>query len=91
MTAARPSQAAVERAIPPTAYVPARWVALRLGLHPDSFRRARPKLEAAGLPTPDPLFGRYLVDDVEAWIRKRRRVAEPESTGTDREIDIDSL
>ena len=59
------------------AFVPANWVAERLGMHPDTFRRIRPRLAKAGFPEPDPVVGRYLVDDVEAWIRNRRMITSP--------------
>ncbi len=75
------------------AFVPVSWVAERLGLHPDTFRRRRPILAKAGFPEPDPVMGRYLVDDVEAWLRKRRRVAPPgDPTGNDtQEVKLDAL
>lgn len=76
------------------AFVPANWVAERLGMHPDTFRRIRPRLVKAGFPEPDPLLSRYLVDDVEAWIQKRRKVAssgELLAGGTNQEVNHDAL
>lgn len=75
------------------AFVPASWVAERLGLHPDTFRRRRPVLVKAGFPQPDPLMGRYLVEDVEAWLQKRRRIASPGEglAGDNEEINFDAL
>ena len=59
------------------AFVPSAWVAERLGLHPDTFRRRRALLAKPGIPEPEPLMGRYLVEDVEAWLLRRRRIAPP--------------
>lgn len=76
------------------AFVPASWVAERLGLHPDTFRRRRPVLVKAGFPEPDPLLGRYLVEDVEAWLQRRRRVAPPGERlagDSEEEINLDAL
>jgi hypothetical protein len=63
-------------------------------MHPDTFRRRRPILAKAGFPEPDPLMGRYLVDDVEAWLQRRRRIAPPGelSPGDDnQEVKLDAL
>lgn len=56
------------------AYVPVAWVFHRLGLSESTFYKARPKLEAEGFPTVDPIVRRYLRADVETWIENRRRV-----------------
>ena len=63
-------------------------------MHPDTFRRRRPLLAKAGFPEPDPLVGRYLVDDIEAWIQKRRKIASPGeflAGNDDQEVNLDAL
>lgn len=52
------------------------WAALRMGHSKDWFFRAREKLEAEGFPQRDPLTNMYLKQDVDAWIEKRRRIAQ---------------
>lgn len=58
------------------AYGSALWVARRLGLSRTSFYRKREELEARGFPKSDPMNSKYLKDDVDAWIKKQRRVGE---------------
>lgn len=79
---------------PEPAFASVSWVAQRLGLHPDTFRRHRTLLAKAGFPEPDPLLGRYLIEDVEAWIRNRRKITSPgESLAGDsnQEVNHDAL
>ena len=52
------------------------WAALRIGRSKDWFLKARDKLEAEGFPCRDPLTNMYLKQDVDAWIEKRRRIAQ---------------
>ncbi len=59
------------------AYGSLRWCALRLGKSVDWLRGARPKLEREGFPQVDPLLGLTLKADVEAFLARRRRVADP--------------
>ncbi|RJL06822.1 hypothetical protein D3P06_02170 [Paracoccus aestuarii] len=54
-----------------------RWVAARFGRSPDWLRKTRSKLEVDGFPPPDPIVGFTLKADVDAWLSKRRRVADP--------------
>lgn len=61
------------------AFIPHNLVAERLGISPTTFYEKKPALEAEGFPKPDPLLKRYLRDDVEAWIKGRRRVADPDT------------
>lgn len=46
-------------------------VAARLGYSASHFGRTRERLEREGFPKVDPLLGRYLKADVEAWIDNR--------------------
>lgn len=59
------------------AYGSLRWCAMRLGRSIDWLRDARPTLEREGFPRVDPLLGLTLKADVEAFLAKRRRVADP--------------
>lgn len=52
------------------------WIAARFGRSLEWFRKSRTKLEADGFPKPDPLIGFTLKADVDAWLAKRRRVAD---------------
>jgi len=38
------------------------------------FFRKRDELQAAGFPKPDPLTGRYIKADVDAWVERRRQI-----------------
>lgn len=58
------------------------WAALRIGRSKDWFFRAREKLEAEGFPCRDPLTNMYLKQDVDAWIEKRRRIAQAANLNT---------
>jgi len=51
------------------------WAALRLGITKDTFFRKRAELEVAGFPKPDPLTGRYIKADVDAWVERRRQIS----------------
>lgn len=68
------------------AFVDHRTVAQMLGITPDALYRKRASLVATGFPDRDPLIGKYLRADVEAWINKRRRLRDeaniPEAPGT---------
>ena len=77
---------------PDSAYGSTRWTAQRLGLSQNNFTRKRAMLEAEGLPKPDPLLGRYIKADVDAWIEKRRRVADPVGPDVDAKgIDLGAV
>lgn len=79
---------------PGPAFASLTWVAKRLGIHPDTFRRHRLLLTKKGFPVPDPLLGRYLVADVEAWIQNQRKILSPgESLAGDpnQEVNHDAL
>ena len=68
-------------------------VAERLGISPTTFYDRRPALEAEGFPKPDPVMKRYLRDDVEAWLKSRRRVPDPDMVQVEggAEINFDAL
>ena len=68
-------------------------VAERLGISPTTFYDRRSALEAEGFPKPDPVMKRYHRDDVEAWIKGRRRVADPDMVRVEggAEINFDAL
>lgn len=75
------------------AFIPHNLVAERLGIGPTTFYKYRSALEAEGFPRPDPIINRYHREDVEAWIKSRRRVADPDMVqveGTP-EINFDAL
>lgn len=74
------------------AFVPVSWVRERLGFKPTTFSKVKPRLFAEGFPKPDPLVGRYLRDDVEAWIEGRRTIAPNDSPARDcADINFDAL
>ena len=64
---------------------PAYWtdieIALRLGRSKNWFCDNRPKLEREGFPRKDTLIGLTCVADVEAWIARRRQVADAVPVG----------
>lgn len=60
------------------AYLPDTLVAYHLGRKVAWLRTHRPKLEADGFPRKDKLIGMTLRADLDAWIAKRRRIADPE-------------
>lgn len=64
------------------AYGSDKWVATVLGQSLEWLKRNRPKLEREGFPPKDALFGMTLKDDVQAFLAKRRRVADPDPTAT---------
>lgn len=51
-------------------------VAQKLGRSRDWLRKNRPVLEREGFPAIDSLIGLTCVDDVNAWIARRRKVAD---------------
>lgn len=54
----------------------------------------RRTLEAAGFPERDSVLKRYCVEDVQAWMKKRRQLAdtvERIDTGDDEKPDFDEL
>ena len=55
-----------------------RWCAAKLGLSLDWFKKNRDTLEREGFPAKDKLFQLTLKADVEAFLAKRRRVADPD-------------
>ena len=61
------------------AYGSMKWCAARLGRSVDWLRDSREKLEREGFPRIDPLLGLTLKADVEAFLARRRRVADPVS------------
>lgn len=61
------------------AYGSLKWCASRLGRSVDWLRDARSRLEREGFPEVDPLLGLTLKADVEAFLARRRRVADPVS------------
>ena len=67
------------------------WVAQRLGITKDTWFRKRKTYYAAGFPKPDPLDKtRYLKADVDAWLHRRRRIADAqmvEAARDDEKID----
>ena len=63
---------------PYAAYGSARWCAMRLGVSLSKFQRTRPLFEVEGFPKVDPLVGLTLKADVDAFLAKRRRVADPD-------------
>lgn len=52
------------------------WCAATLGKSVDWFRKNRNKLEGDGFPRVDPLIGLTMKADVEAWLARRRRLAD---------------
>lgn len=60
------------------AYLPDTLVAQHLGRKVSWLRTNRAKLEADGFPRKDKLVGMTLRADLEAWIAKRRRIADPD-------------
>lgn len=67
---------------PVSAYGSERWVASRLGSNSDWLKKNRPKLEGEGFPPVDRLFGMTLKADVDAFLARRRRIADPDLTAT---------
>lgn len=59
------------------AYVPDVMVAHLLGRKLTWLRKHRSTLEAEGFPHKDALIGQTNLADIEAWIAKRRRLADP--------------
>lgn len=66
------------------------WVAARLGISPDTFRRKRAKLVRAGFPEPHPILNRYRKADVDAWI-DRRGFTSGDTDHDEWEIDVSTL
>ncbi|WP_041527308.1 helix-turn-helix transcriptional regulator [Paracoccus aminophilus] len=69
-------------------------VASRLGISTTMFYSRRSAMEAEGFPKPDPIFRRYHGDDVEAWIKARRKVADSDNLAAsveDAEINFSAL
>ncbi|SIT11265.1 hypothetical protein SAMN05421772_11954 [Paracoccus saliphilus] len=62
---------------PVAAYGSEHWIAARFGRSHDWLKRERKRLESEGFPPRDPLTGFTLKADVDAWLAKRRRVADP--------------
>lgn len=65
---------------PVSAWGSDRWVAARLGSNTDWLKKNRQKLEGEGFPSVDRLFGMTLKADVDAFLAKRRRIADPAPT-----------
>lgn len=51
--------------------VPAVVAARRMGLTEAEFQRCRPLLEARGFPQPDPTTGKWDLDAIDEWRRRR--------------------
>ena len=68
-------------------------VADRLGISQSTFYHRRPSLEAEGFPKPDPVMRAYLGEDVEAWLKSRRKVSDPDTVtmGGEVQINFDAL
>lgn len=62
-----------------SAYGSDRWCALRLGQSIDWLKKNRQTLEREGFPKKDSLFSLTLKADVETFLAKRARVAQPSS------------
>lgn len=60
------------------AFLPDQLVAHRLGRKVTWLRQHRSKLEREGFPRKDPLVGLTPAADLDAWIAKRQRIANPE-------------
>lgn len=58
-------------AAPQPLYAPASWVARRLGISADTFRRRRAEFRAQGLPEPCQITGLYLMAAIDAWAMAR--------------------
>lgn len=54
--------------------------AARLGLSTAAFYKRRSRLEAEGFPKIDDVLGRYLTEDVDAWLKNRRQVRDLSDT-----------
>lgn len=52
------------------------WCALTMGVTKDTFYRKRAQWEKIGFPKPDSINGRYIKADVEAWVARRRKLAD---------------
>lgn len=66
-----------------SAYGSARWCAMRLGMSLSRFQRTRAMFEGEGFPRLDPLVGLTLKADVDAFLARRRRVADPDPAAHD--------
>jgi hypothetical protein len=64
------------------AYLNETAVAKRLGRSADWLRQARPRLEREGFPRIDGLIGLTCLWDIDAWIARRRQVADAVVAGT---------
>jgi hypothetical protein len=62
------------------AYLSEADVATMLGRSRDWLRKNRPDLEREGFPTVDGLIGLTCVADIDAWIARRRKVADADQT-----------
>lgn len=58
------------------AYGSERWVAITLGKSVDWLKKHRAELESDGFPQKDRLVGLTMKADVEAWLGRRRRIAD---------------
>lgn len=72
MTAPRPDRTTATE----SAYGSDHWCALTLGKSDGWFRKNRPRLEREGFPPKDGLLALTLKADVEAWLARRRVVAD---------------
>lgn len=50
------------------------WITAYLDLPKPTFYNKRHALEAEGLPKKDPILGRWLKADVQAWVESRRTI-----------------
>ncbi|MFD1913836.1 hypothetical protein [Halodurantibacterium flavum] len=65
---------------PLAAYGSDRWCAITLGRGLEWFRKRRDQLEVAGFPAKDPITGLTMKADVNAWLARRRRIADAETS-----------
>lgn len=65
------------------------------GWSPSRFSERKADLIKGGFPAPDPLVGKWLREDVNAWCRKRRRIHDTGDTagqdGGAAKINFDAL
>jgi hypothetical protein len=74
---------------PLAAFASERWCADRLGKSIFWFRQHRAKLEREGFPQKDKLIGLTMKADVEAFLDRRRKVADAAVTPPPQEPRID--
>ena len=73
--------------IPDTGDVSVTLIAYRMGLSTEEFEHLRPQLELRGFPLPDETTGRYCIEAVDRWRRRRFPKLFPELTATPLAVD----